>query len=135
MTRAFLLALAFVLVSLAGLTQASASCTVSRNCSGNPTVSCSGNVCTSGSSGTGWVECDGTRLNCIPDCSLDGFCNPYCPYYGQADLDCPCANDDYCNPACGVAQDFDCCPEGAFCKSSSQCGPWGGCSNQACVCL
>lgn len=135
MTRAFLLVLAFVLVSLTSLTQASASCMVSRNCSGTPAVSCSGNECKSGSDGTGWVECDGVRTNCIPHCVLDGVCNPYCSGYGGGDPDCPCVSDDYCNPACGVAQDFDCCPEGASCKFNSECGPWGGCSNRACVCL
>lgn len=130
MTRAFLFVLAFVLVSLA---QASATCTVNRNCSGTPAISCSGNVCSSGSSGTGWVECDGARTYCTPDCLSNGVCNPYCS--PGVDPDCACASDGYCNPACGIAQDIDCCPESASCKYNSECGPWGLCSNRVCVCV
>jgi hypothetical protein len=114
--------------------EASASCSVTRPCTGAPSIACSGNTCSSGPGGTGWVQCDSSPQTYCPDCSLNGVCNPAC--YAGADLDCnPCGSDGYCNPACGLAQDIDCCPQGEYCKYNSQCGPWGVCNNRACICV
>lgn len=92
-----------------------ATCTISQQCSDGSTVSCSGanGTCTSGSN---WVQCDGTRHTC-PSTSCEAQVT--CAYGGLIS----CTSNTYCEEG----TDYVYC-DGAGTLTCDQCFPAIWCS-------